>query len=179
MQTLLDEKVDTDSVDYVCSQLYDRYGLQFKKKDVQRVLKKELNMGYGKIHEIAPHTNSEKNLVMRQRFSIELLSILKKKTHVICIDETWINQTDFRRRKWQVRGRPSSVPKMQVAPRISLILALDTLGSVYMSLVQSNSNSKIMEIYIAQQVQVLDSERPGWRKNTIWIWDNAVRTESL
>ena len=61
-----------------------------------------------------------------------------------------------------------------MAPRISLITTVDTFGSVHMSLVQANSNSKIMEIFIIQFVQTLDQERPGWRKNTYWIWDNAV-----
>ena len=66
-----------------------------------------------------------------------------------------------------------------MAPRISMILGIDTLGSVYLSLVQANSNSKIMEIFIIQLVQMLDFERPGWRKNTVWVWDNAVCRESL
>ena len=97
VQSLVDENANTDSVDYICSQLHDRYDLKFKSKDVSRVLREDFNMGYSKMHEIAPHTNSEKNLVLRQQFSIEMLSILKKKTHVICIDETWINLTDFRK----------------------------------------------------------------------------------
>ena len=58
-----------------------------------------------------------------------------------------------------------------------MILAIDSLGSTYISLVQSNSNSKIMEIFIIELVKRLDEERPGWRKNTVWIWDNAVSTK--
>jgi len=54
-----------------------------------------------------------------------------------------------------------------------MILGLDTQGSVFLTLVQANSNSKIMEIYLHQIVNTLDEERPGWRQNTLLMWDNA------
>ena len=54
-----------------------------------------------------------------------------------------------------------------------MIVGLDTHGSVYLTLVQANSNSKIMEIYLHQLAKTLDLERPGWRKNTCLMLDNA------
>ena len=54
-----------------------------------------------------------------------------------------------------------------------MILGIDTFGSVYLSLTQSNSNSKIMEIFIMELVRKLDSERADWRKNTVLLLDNA------
>ncbi len=54
-----------------------------------------------------------------------------------------------------------------------MIVGLDTQGSVFLTLVQANSNSKIMEIYLHELVAKLDDERPGWRKNTCLLWDNA------
>ena len=54
-----------------------------------------------------------------------------------------------------------------------MIVGLDTFGSVYLTLVQSNSNSKIMEIFIRELVRKLDSERADWRKNTVIMFDNA------
>ena len=38
-------------------------------------------------------------------------------------------------------------------PRISMIVAMDTNGNVYQSLTQSNSNSKIMELFFRQLVR--------------------------
>ena len=60
-----------------------------------------------------------------------------------------------------------------MVPRISMIVGLDTQGSVFLTLVQANSNSKIMELYLHQLVKTLDEERPGWRQNTLLMWDNA------
>ncbi len=81
--------------------------------------------------------------------------------------------SDFRRMKWRARGSTNSVAMKQVAPRVSMIVALDSQGSVFLTLVQSNSNSKIMEIYLHELVAKLDDERPGWRKNTLIQWDGA------
>ena len=80
---------------------------------------------------------------------------------------------DFRQMKWQARNSSNSVAKLQIAPRVSMIVGLDTYGSIYLSLLQSNSNSKIMEIFIVELVKKLDSERSDWRKNTVIMLDNA------
>ena len=118
--------------------------------------------------------NSRRNLILRQQFALSLLNNLRGKyTTVINVDETWLGMTDFRRMKWQEKGTTNSVPMKQVLPRISMIVGLDTQGSVFLTLVQANSNSKVMEIYLYQLVKTLDEERPGWRKNTFLLWDNA------
>lgn len=131
-------------------------------------------MKFQKIQPISWMANSHRNLILRQQFAISLLNALRGKyTTVINVDETWLGMTDFRRMKWREKGTTNSVPAKQVVPRISMILALDMKGSVFLTLVQSNSNSKIMEIYLHQLVRKLDEERPGWRQSTLLMWDNA------
>ena len=41
---------------------------------------------------------------------------------------------DFRRRKWQARGTTNSIARKLMVPRISMIVALDTDGEVFLSL---------------------------------------------
>ena len=121
-------------------------------------------MQFKKIKPIAWKANSPRNLILRQQFALSLLTALRGKyTTVINIDETWLGMTNFIRMKWRMEGDSNLVPSKQVTPRISMILGLDTQGSVYLTLVQANSNSKIMEIYLHQIVETLDEERPGWR----------------
>ena len=93
---------------------------------------------------------------------------------IINVDETWIGMTDFRRRKWQVKEQYNSVAKMQVYPRVSMILGIDTRGQIYVSLIQSNSNASTMRIFFQQLVKKLEEERPYWHKNTIIMLDNAT-----
>ena len=70
-------------------------------------------------------------------------------------------------------GTTNSVAQLQVVPRISMIMGIDTKGEIYLSLLQSNSNSKVIEIFLRQLVKQLDRERPGWREDTVLLWDNA------
>ena len=75
------------------------------------------------------------------------MDIIDKGKIIINIDETWIGATDFRRRKWRLPGSTNSVPTGFVLPRLSVILGLDTLGNIYISITQTNNNTKIMEIF--------------------------------
>ena len=57
---------------------------------VQNVLKKELNLKFGKIKRIAWQGNSERTLVLRQQFAIKLLGLLNDGKRIINIDESII-----------------------------------------------------------------------------------------
>ena len=81
--------------------------------------------------------------------------------------------SNFRRFKWQYPGRNNSVAAFQLAPRVSMFTACDTLGNVYVSLSQSNTNEQMFSLYIQQLVLKLDKERPDWRKNTIITMDGS------
>ena len=89
------------------------------------------------------------------------------------IDETWINESDFRRRKWREYDGTNAVPTHSLTPRITLIAALDTMGNIYLTLTQANSNNKTMEIYFYHLVAKLDRERPNWRDDTVLLLDGA------
>ena len=55
-----------------------------------------------------------------------------------------------------------------------MIVAMDTEGEVFLSLVQANSNAKIMEIFIRQLVLKLDARDTNWRNTSVWMMDNAT-----
>ena len=61
---------------------------------------KDMHMAYKKVHGVALHTNSVNNLVLRQRFAIELLAQYRAGKTILNIDESWLGMSDFRRRKW-------------------------------------------------------------------------------
>jgi len=81
---------------------------------VRSVMKEELGMRYRKIKTVSLHSNSEKNLVLRQRWAIEFLNLARKKKIFLNVDETWLGMSDFRRMKWQVPGTTNSYPKLEV-----------------------------------------------------------------
>ena len=54
-----------------------------------------------------------------------------------------------------------------------MITAMDTLGSVWISLLQVNTNTQVMEMYMTHLMQTLDKQRKNWRSNTIILMDGA------
>ena len=46
--------------------------------------------------------------------------------------------------------------KKQVQPRISMLLGLDTLGNIYASFTQVNTDSKVKSLYLRELVKLLD-----------------------
>ena len=66
---------------------------------------------------------------------------------VINVDETWLDHTDFRRKKWTKRGSKSTLPRKALQPRISLIAGVDSEGHVYYSVSQANNNSDTMGVF--------------------------------
>jgi hypothetical protein len=123
-----------DSAAHVIKSLYKEHPIKTTEQEVRDVMRKELGMRYRKIKQVSLHSNSEKNLVLRQRWALEFLAQARKKKIFLNIDETWLGMSDFRRMKWQVPGTTNSVAKLEVAPRITVILGLDSLGNVYLSL---------------------------------------------
>ena len=130
-------------------------------------------MSYRRIKPISLHANSPKNLVLRQQFAIHLLQSIKRKKYILNIDETWLGMSDFRRMRWQVKGRANTLKQVQVQPRITMIIAYDNTGQVYFSLLQSNSNNKTMELFFRDLVRRLEQDRISWRDDTLIVLDNA------
>ena len=66
--------------------------------------------------------------MQRQQCALEFLKLLKSKKRIINIDESWIDSGDYRRRCWQRKGLSNSLAVKKMAPRITLIVALDSRG---------------------------------------------------
>ena len=110
-------------------------------------MRDDMDMRYRKIQTISFKTNSERNLVLRQRFALAFLQAWKTKKTIINIDESWLGMADFGRMKWRIHNTTNSVARLQIVQRISMITGLDNHGRVYLSLVQANSNNKVNRMY--------------------------------
>ena len=76
---------------------------------VRKVFRKELGLKYKKVKKISYAGNSEKSLVLRQQFAIRMFALLRSGKRILNIDETWLNETSFQRRKWKEHGTSNSV----------------------------------------------------------------------
>ena len=89
-------------------------------------MKEEFNMSYRKLKQVSIHCNSEKNKILRQQFAIEMIKQTMDNKILLNVDETWLGMSDFRRMKWRVKGSTNYVPSIQLIPRISMIIGVDT-----------------------------------------------------
>ena len=137
------------------------------------MLNKELSMSYRKIRVQAINFNSDRNIYLRQAWAKRFLKSDLKSKVLLNIDESWLSNMDLRAMKWGFKGENNNLEKKTMNPRISLIVGIDTLGNIYYSISQSNSNSKMMDIFFKELTLKLDVDRPNWRKTTILLIDNA------
>lgn len=67
--------------------------------------------------------------------------MLKTGKTCITIDETNLEHTNGEYMGYFAKGENATVPKLNVWPRITIILALSTNGEMYISIAQSNNNA--------------------------------------
>mgnify|MGYP004023725743 CR=1 FL=1 len=101
---------------------------------VNKVLRKELGLGYRLAKSVPVQSNSERCLVLRQQFALKILPLLRKGRRIINVDESWLNQSRFVRRMWVPADGAGTFTDKQVQPRISLLVALDTDGRIWCAL---------------------------------------------
>ena len=77
-----------------------------------------------------------------------MLPLLESGKRVINVDESWLNQTRFHRRIWVPSDSPATITDKQVAPRISLLVALDTEGRLWCALTQANTDADVMTTFL-------------------------------
>jgi hypothetical protein len=70
-----------------------------------------------------------------------MMALFKEKRRIINIDETWLSETNFSRRKWCLKGSSNKIYNSEIAHRIAMLTALDTNGNIYFSLTHSNTNN--------------------------------------
>ena len=148
-------------------------GTLYPLQRIRKVLRQDLGMRFKRIKRVPFTGNSDRNLILRQQFAMGMLKLLRAGMHIINVDETELTNTDFRRRKWRVPGTTNSLGHPQIKPRISLIAGVGNHGELYLSLLQVNTNTDVVKMYLTALAMRLDEERPNWRKDTVIQLDGA------
>ena len=127
-------------------------------------------------HELQPELTSDdvwRIFNLDQEYAKFMLDLLSKGTRVINIDQTWLNDTMFVRRKWRKRGDTNTMNEHKVNPRTSVLMAIGTGGELYCSLTQVNTDSRVFCLFLSTLAKKLTIEAKNWRDNTVILCDGA------
>ena len=108
--------------------------MKVSKNMVLRIMKLRYQLSYRKIKRVPFTGNSEINKVLRSLYAQKMLQIYSQGKHVVNIDETWIPETDFRRRRWAAKGGYNSMSDGIMSHRVNMIVAVSSEGHVWLSL---------------------------------------------
>jgi len=76
---------------------------------IRLALRKDCQLGFVRAKKVQPRANSDRCLVQRQQYAIEMLKLLDQGKRVINLDETWLNETSFTRRTWAPKDGSGNV----------------------------------------------------------------------
>jgi hypothetical protein len=99
IQELLDEDTFIRNIQQVIEELQQRHQLDVKPEFVRKQMA-QMRISYKKVKQINVTANSERSMVLRQRWALQFLSMDWRNKNCINIDETWLGMTDFRRMHW-------------------------------------------------------------------------------
>ena len=77
-----------------------------------------------------------------------MLELLKQGKRIINIDESWISETEYRKRMWAPNTAPCTITDRAVTPRLALIAALDTDGRIFFTMNHANTDSDVIILFL-------------------------------
>ncbi len=140
---------------------------------IKHVLKKDLGLSFLKVKALSLQTNSVKSVACRQAYAQEMLGALNLGYRIVNVDESWMATMTFRYRSWSETGRPNARPLKELPLRVTLIAAIDNRGASYLSIATGNTDSDVFVTYLYHLAAALDREADDWRKETLFLLDNA------
>ena len=132
----------------VCHRVKETYDLEVTGHLVRWVMRQRCKFSFVKTKKLPAGSNTAKSVILRQQYALRILPLLERGTRIINIDETWLNETSFVRRKWAPRDGMGNTKLNTVAPRLSMIAAMDTEGRVWFSLSHSNTDSNVIITFL-------------------------------
>ena len=147
-------------------------------KAVRDVLKQDHKLSYRKIKRVPFQGNSERCKVLRSLYAQKMLPIYETSQRVINIDESWLNEADFRGRRWKGRGMLNTASDKVFSQRINIIAAIASDGEMWMSLTTCSTNSEIMMLFMTRLASELTKQSKDWRSNTVFLLDGVSQSDT-
>ena len=101
---LLNSKAGLYKADQIRDSVREDSGLNVTRQYVSAVLSDDIGARYKRIRKVPWLGNTIRCLLLRQSYAKFILEQLASGTRVINVDQTWISDSNYQRRKWRKRG---------------------------------------------------------------------------
>ena len=88
-------------------------------------------------------------------------------------DEATFTSTSSKSFSWDDPRGPRTRSHKITLEQVHLLLTVGSDGTIYRSFLQGRSNSYVFIHHLLTLINTLEKERPGFRRNSIFLWDNA------
>lgn len=164
-----ESKQSLDSAIKIQRHIEQAHSRHLSLKFIQTTMKYELGYKFQKIRKLDDRANSERCLISRMKFALRFIELMKTRTRIVMVDESWY--VDLGQRLYQRKGQKNSQTMVQLNPRISVIIAIDSFGKLYISFSQGNNNATTMELFVRDLISQLEKENKGFRSNSLICHD--------
>ena len=171
---MIKQKVSIWSVQKAVDKVKLVTGVKVSKRQVSSVMKGKFRLSFRRVKRVVKAGNSERNLVLRSLYAQKMLAVLEQGKHVVNVDESWLPETDFRRRRWATKGGHNSMAEKTMGHRVNMIVAVSSKGHVWLSLTQCNTDENVMQMFLSHLAKALTKEfSASWRSEFVLLMDGA------
>ena len=96
-----------------------------------------------------------------------LLDLMSQGKRILNLDQSPIVECQGLQKGWCPKGEGGYVSGHIVWPRVTMMLAIDSYGNIFYSLLQANANDDTMRLFLYRLIEKLDKQDPQWRKDTV------------
>ena len=150
---LLSKNVSILNAEKVVKEVQKKKNITLTTLQVRSIMRDDLGLAYRMSRKVPVQGNSERCLVLRQQYAMEMIPLLQDGKRILNIDESWLNETNFIRKMWCPPGTTATVSQRPISHRLALIAALDTEGCIYYSLTQSNTDQNVILVFLIHLIE--------------------------
>ena len=149
---MIDDRLDSKrpilSVKDLRKEVEQLEGEEVSASNVNYALKEEARLRFRRLTHLAAATNSDRVLVLRQQYAVQMVKLLESGVRVVNIDESLLKKTSFQVKTWGNKHHSKYSLGSTLNPAISLIATIDTEGTVFFSVSTVNTNTSVMRLFL-------------------------------
>ena len=92
---------------------------------------------------------------------------------LVSVDQSWLSNMGYTRRKWRARNETNSVPVRQLSAKVNLIGGCDSEGGLYNACTQTNTTSKVMIVFFSYLHEEVKRRYPDRIDKIRYVLDGA------